>query len=267
MKLYNLSEAEATNKLNLLYRYSHWNTYTIDVITNRHLYLATANQMNDEWEFRISYVQHNDLVGSIDNMFHGCDAALMEDNDVIKEPFQDQNPILQEADAQLINSDRENIGIACFTNSHNNPMMWYHYANCYRGVCLEFTNIFGENIENIDGVVGPVSYGDYPHIDIVNQAKSKNSQDIDPMYRYYYKSITWEQESEFRYIRPICSGYSRYFPFDDTALTAIYCGFRMSASDIKLVYDLANLNNRSATIYTSVVNENGFGFTFKKYEP
>ncbi len=267
MELYNLSEEEATTRLNILYRYSHWNTYTIDVITNRHLYLATANQMNDKWEFRISYVHHNDLVGSIDDMFPGGNPTFIEGNNVVKEPFQDQNPILQEADLQTINSDRENVGIACFTNCNNNPMMWYHYADCYRGVCLEFTSIFDKNKETVDGTVGAVSYGDYPYIDIVNQARSNNSQGIDPMYRYFYKSITWEQENEIRYIRPMGCERSRYLPFDDTVLTAIYCGFRMSESDIKLVYDLAMLNNRCVKVYTSVINENGFGFSFNKYEP
>lgn len=69
MQLYKLVRKDLKNNLHRLYRYAPWTLYTIDVITHRHLYLATASQMNDEWEFRIPYVQHNNLVGSLEEMF------------------------------------------------------------------------------------------------------------------------------------------------------------------------------------------------------
>ena len=266
MELYKLTAEQAAADLHVLYRYAPWNPYTIDVITHQHLYLASASQMNDEWEFRIPYVHHNDLIGTLEDMFQGQSANFTEDDVLIEEPFQDQNGVLHEADVQVINSDRDNIGIACFSNCENNPMMWYHYADKYRGICLEFTNIFGETTNGIEGVVGPVSYGDYPHIDIVSQARL-DPQHIALMYRYFHKSTTWQQEHEYRYITYICDGRSRYFPFGDTVLTAIYCGFRMSPCDIQLVYDLAMLYNRSVAVYTSALGENDFGFTFSRYEP
>ena len=266
MQLYNLTRADLTDSLRRLYRYAPWNPYTIDVITRKHLYLATAGQMNDEWEFRIHYVQRNNSVGSLEDMFHNLEVQLTVDGESVSEPFQDQNPVLWEADAQIIDSDRENIGTACFTVSNNNSMMWYHYADRYSGVCMEFTNFFSEDILNRDGVFGRVSYGDYPNIDIINESRS-NPSHIDPLYRFFYKANEWKQEKEYRYIVPICQRHDRYFPFDNGVLSAIYCGFRMEEYTLSLLYDLATRDNDSVTVYRSSLRENGFGLEFNEYTP
>lgn len=255
-----------TNNLHRLYRYAPWTLYTIDVITHRHLYLATASQMNDEWEFRIPYVQYNNLVGSLEEMFPNQAVQLTADDKVIAEPFQNQNAILSEIDRKIISSDRENIGIACFANDNNNSMMWYHYANKYTGVCMEFTNIFGEDIDNIQGVFGAVSYGEYPCIDVIDKSRS-NPLGIDPMCRFFYKSIEWQNESEYRYIVPICHGDDRYFPFDNGVLSAIYCGFKMEEHNLRLLYDLATRDDDSITVYRSSLRENNFGLDFNEYTP
>ena len=265
MEPYKLSMEDLKNKVHKLYRYVPWNKYTIDVITHRHLYLATASEMNDEWEFRISYVQNNNLVGSLKEMVANQEVELTVDDKSITEPFQNQNFILREADAQSINSDRKNIGIACFTDSNNNSMMWYHYADRYTGVCMEFMNIFGEDIDNIRGVFGAVSYGPYSRIDLIEQLRS-NPLGFDPMYRFFYKSIEWQQESEYRYIIPVCQG-ARYFPFSDTTLSSIYCGFRMDEHDLRLLYDLSTRDNNGVRVYRSRLRENDFGLDFEEYVP
>lgn len=33
---------------------------------------------------------------------------------------------------------RKNTGIYCFTKSEDNILMWSHYANEHKGICLEF---------------------------------------------------------------------------------------------------------------------------------
>lgn len=37
-----------------------------------------------------------------------------------------------------IKDDVQNLGITCFTTDPLNPLMWAHYANGHRGVCIEY---------------------------------------------------------------------------------------------------------------------------------
>lgn len=54
---------------------------------------------------------------------------------------------------------------------------------------MELTNIFGEDIDNIQGVFGAVSYGEYPCIDVIDKSRS-NPLGIDPMCRFFINLLS-----------------------------------------------------------------------------
>lgn len=264
MQFFKLNDEEKKIIMHKLYRYAPLNKYTIDVITHRHIYLATAKQMNDEWEFRTRYVQHDNRVGTLSGMFTGWTAVMDIDGDEKPEPFQDQNDVLIEIDSENIESDRENLGIACFTTGNNNSSMWYHYADCYKGVCLEFTDLFSEEENFKEGVFGKVIYDKYPYWNVSNN-KDQPVPLCCPIIRLFYKSNEWKCENEYRYVVPICMGRDRYINYNSTVLTAIYLGHMMDECDKRLVYDLAHANNSEVKIFNSNVIENNFGYNFKEY--
>ena len=263
MILYNLNK-EGKTVLHKLYRYAPWNTYTIDVIFNRHLYMASAEKMNDKLEFRIADVQDNEQYGRLESMFSGCQAELEVDEQPVNTPFQDLNKLHSEMDKERIESDRKRIGIICFTESKQNSMMWYNYADKYTGVCLEFTDIFSNENNKRGGVFGAVSYGESPRIDIIEKLKTSQIPD-EILLRYFYKSSDWRAENEYRYIN--YNGRDAYFPFGDDILTAVYCGPEMREENLKQVYNLVTLKNHKVKVYKTSFRKNDFGFNFEEYVP
>lgn len=87
------------------------------------------------------------------------------------------------------------------------------------------------------------------------------------MYRFFYKSIEWKPEKEYRYIVLICQGHDRYFPFDNGVLSAIYCGFQMEEHVLRSLYDLVAHDDDSVTMYRASLRKNNFGFDFNEYTP
>jgi hypothetical protein len=56
----------------------------------------------------------------------------------------------------IVDRALQNIGIFCLSEQNDDILMWSHYADCHRGICLEFSNI-------PDGHLHPVEYRkDYP---------------------------------------------------------------------------------------------------------
>jgi hypothetical protein len=52
--------------------------------------------------------------------------------------------IIPKTDAEEINEAitgfKEKIGIICFSETYDNPLMWAHYAGNYGGICVEYTS-------------------------------------------------------------------------------------------------------------------------------
>ncbi|WP_069660253.1 DUF2971 domain-containing protein [Arcticibacter eurypsychrophilus] len=116
--------------------------------------------------------------------------------------------------------------ISCFTSENNNLLMWSHYADCYRGVCLGF-----ETTQINDSYLVMLEEVKYSE----NFPKLKSLTNI-PLLTT--KSTYWKYEKEFRLIN--IGGYNK-IEFDQTALKEVIIGFKMDkAIKAALVEHLRN---------------------------
>lgn len=114
-----------------------------------------------------------------------------------------ENPHLTDlSDEKLLNmaiSEYEekisNMGVISFTESPQNILMWSHYADEHKGICLEFTLNDGQALNDV--AIYKVSYEYYyPEIDF---EKIWNINGLAKI--LLTKSEEWESEKEFRLIR------------------------------------------------------------------
>lgn len=85
-------------------------------------------------------------------------------------------------------------GIICFTTDWTHPMMWSHYADRHRGVCLGF------DIVNARPII-PIEYT--PNLLAVKDFKVKKIDDIntlDYMRTWFVKYEAWAYEAEARMV-------------------------------------------------------------------
>ena len=182
-------------KLPLLYRYSPADYNNIRNIEKEELFLSDIRSMNDIFEGVTTHVSE-DFISHLDDL----------------------------------------KGIAyckSFTENKNDLLMWSHYADEYRGMCVEYD--LSKLSENILYHLFPViyqeqkinsnfynyaleSYADYLKM-IEEQNEPNNPEDLlDILSKFIIKSRCWKEENEWRIIAAHIHIYDEAERFDDAAV-------------------------------------------------
>jgi hypothetical protein len=111
---------------------------------------------------------------------------------------------------QLIESNINAFGILSLTKNPKSFDMWSRYANGHKGCLIELSLGFNTNpafqSENQEAYpVVPVSYVDYPRIDLLECASGDGTITSDLLKGkiFYTKGVRWATESEYRLVRPL----------------------------------------------------------------
>lgn len=117
--------------------------------------------------------------------------------------------------------------VCCFTTDLKNELMWAHYADSNKGVCLEFNLSKTPELFN---KIFPVEYND--------QFSVINSMDDLPK-ALLRKRTAWQYEKEWRILTNVRGGK----PFNKSSLTSIYFGCNVPTNKIEEVRKLMIAND------------------------
>lgn len=137
-----------------------------------------------------------------------------------------------------------NIGVSCFSETHDHALMWGHYSNKHKGFCIEYDmDLLIEKNPKIAGQLIPVIYTVTRPIFDKNMISSfdiKNGKLEVAAYanKYFTKALVtkskiWRYEKEWRVISKVIDG--REVSFD--CLSAIYLGAKASHDLIDFMKD------------------------------
>lgn len=133
---------------------------------------------------------------------------------------------LRENKKKIIDTFDE-MGVACFSARLDSILMWSHYADGHKGLCLEFDTKYlpFSDREKLHRLIYSNSY---PRLSPIAIFQSSNMP-FDPLVT---KSKDWEYEEEWRFITDKGNWLLEYEP---KALTAIYFGCLMPIAQRKQV--------------------------------
>lgn len=128
-----------------------------------------------------------------------------------------------------------NIGITCFSETYDNPLMWSHYTNKHKGFCVEYDiDMLIKNNPKTAGQLLPVIYLDNRPIFDKNMISAINIKSGKPVIaedanKYFTKVLVtkakmWKYEKEWRLISKVDE--SRIFNLN--CITGIYLGAKTS---------------------------------------
>jgi hypothetical protein len=84
-----------------------------------------------------------------------------------------------------------NRGILCFSKSWENPVLWSHYGDKHRGICLGF--------DVPDGLLEPIRYVESMKLVDLNLENSKSQLDVNIMKELLHQKYKdWNYEKEWR---------------------------------------------------------------------
>ncbi len=219
-----------------LYKYQPFTTQTLANLTNRQIWFSKPARFNDPFDCGLKV--WNASLGS-------------EDLRYLFQQYRARNTEPEEWDARYLSEGapnerfREDIergieggftdrhaairerGVACFSETCKDLLMWAHYADGHRGFCLEFDTSF-DQFPNAQAV----KYSsEVPSVDAMELLKNPAlSNVLDAM--VLTKSDRWRYEKEWRLLH--MEGDHQY-TYDWKALTGIYLGAAMPEAHQEMI--------------------------------
>jgi hypothetical protein len=143
-----------------------------------------------------------------------------------------------------INADSTSeYGVLCMSRNCTDPLLWAHYADKHRGVCLGF------DIPDNPSVVHPVIYVDERELqDPYLLLKTLSSRPLEVaqsavMRKLLLKYKRWEYEDEVRLFKRLGRGLTFVlFDDEDFALKQVILGLRCTASKKSILQRLRGYN-------------------------
>lgn len=129
---------------------------------------------------------------------------------------------------KAVKTAQDSFRIACFTNCWHNSLMWGHYADGMRGVCIKY--------EIPDSDIHKVEYGNPYEVSTYNILTGKVEQEVERT--FLRKNKDWSYENEFRIIRR-----EDFYRIRKGAVKAIYFGYKCDSGKAKFVCDIAKASH------------------------
>jgi hypothetical protein len=235
-----------------LYKYKPINQFTLDIIANDRIFYPLPESFNDPFDTKCSFRNKSALTQSTNAQ-------------KIARAFPDENPsdilVFTRTDLtpkiDVFNNMLKNFGILSLAEDAKNILMWSHYAEDHKGICIEFerneVNGLGDS-----GKTKKVNYTkNYPSLSS-KTLLSKKDTESSLMRVLYTKSESWGYEQEWRMFMP--KGNTVYSV--PGRVKSIIFGARASNMDIDTIEKL--IKNKNVVLKKAVLKESEFGIKLEK---
>lgn len=249
------------------YKYCAFDKYTIENILKSQVYFNTVCNFNDPLEFKPV---------SLEN--------IKKENRLFINTSGD-TPSSKEVELNyknFLNKITNLYGIFCLSQKKDNLLMWSHYANNHKGICLEFEinlpdknftkKFFEQTIEDFLDInhlknmfttyfIAPVLY---QHNRVIPEiiVEPEKRIGINITYALITKFKYWEYEWEFRIILELKNKIKRIFPcpinYHPQCLTGIILGERTNAEDEETLKLLIKKLEHKPTLYKAMLDDNEY---------
>jgi len=159
------------------------------------------------------------------------------------------------------------VGVLSLAERHDSLLMWSHYADSHKGLCIEFDR----TAEPLHSSAMPVQYShDYPKVDFfrVDEVIARGGPDTALVFRdfvnkvYLTKSVDWQYEAEWRVVDPIRGRGMR--PFPPEAITQVFLGCRLKLEDRERVLQWVESGPTNPHLVQARANERAFELDFEE---
>jgi hypothetical protein len=132
-------------------------------------------------------------------------------------------------------------GVICFSNSWKDPLMWAHYGNKHKGICLGF-DISDEHIKPIEYIPELMQ----PDVDMKKEFGGVDESYFEKLFNLKYEG--WKYEKEVRVLVPLEEQHPSGFYFTDfkgnMSLKEVILGPRCTVSLDEIKKHLYGYNER-----------------------
>jgi hypothetical protein len=235
------------------------NSHTKSILTANELYFSCPTKFNDPYDCNppINSNATEEEIKDWLNLMRFSEEFLP----TVKNLLENDPDFIKRTALEKIN----NIGICCFSTLENSILMWSHYADYHKGICLTF-----DINQDPDFFLTPciVHYAQIlPHFNYFNN----NSKEITKLIRT--KFTDWSYESEVRILKSNAeiqnnknSANPRIFKFKNEALIEIIFGTNTSEEDIKIIKKLCEKSGKNHVKFSKMKLKEGIHYGLEKVD-
>lgn len=177
------------------FKFRQANKNLLEGLLRSQLYFAQPSALNDPYDCQVDITEA---------LKRAIALAPAEQKDALQQVLQGK-PILEQ-----INRDVKSFGVYSFSGNINNHVLWSHYADEHRGVCLTYNIPQDFIVDPVNKMFGytPIEYGNDPLTSFfLNYKFPEGDSDIRDFVTegmkmlLSIKAIDWKYEGEARFIR------------------------------------------------------------------
>lgn len=234
------------------------------IVLHNELYFAPAKTFNDPFDLRpvFSFDAPKAMqVKEYERLSKRYEPGLNREQrraqakEVVKNSLSRKNikateEVIQTQHARVLNED---VGVYCVSTKHDDILMWSHYADYHRGICLEF-----------DGEAQLMAHA---HRVLYSQKRVpiyaySDDKDASMTKALLTKSVHWEYEKEWRLINYQSGpGTVKFRPEN---LTGIVIGALASEDTVALIKQWVKARSRALDIYQASLSKTDYALEIKK---
>ncbi|WP_018341964.1 DUF2971 domain-containing protein [Cytophaga aurantiaca] len=244
------------NTPQILYKYRNWyDVHHKSLLTDKELYFVSAKEFNDPFDINIK-LDYAAL--SIDEFEQYC-INLLKTDDLTTDELRKQlrnhpdfyTPEGLELQAKLqIEELRKTLGIYCLSAIWDSIPMWGYYGDSHKGYCIGLKT---DNIYEKCSTLSEVSYqNEYPVL--IPRVDLNNFDNF--ARQFSYKSISWEHEKEYRFIK--LHFVNQIIKYNSKDVAEIILGFCMKPEYKVEILDICKTNFPDIPIYETELNPRQF---------
>jgi Protein of unknown function (DUF2971) len=236
-----------------VYKYRALNSNTEKIFETLKLWFSNPLDFNDPFDCQV-IVDTKNSENEIAN-FLRQNALGMSSSDVKRfSRLWSKNPAgWKEMVSNTIHKSVNEKGVCCFASNNDNILMWSHYTNSHKGICLKFDVLADTDFFSVPF---HVNYSkDYPYY---NHLKD-NSQLVKHLMQT--KADIWQYEGEVRVLKLTAGAYE----FKKEALKEICFGWcNCTTDEIKRIKNLVQANNFNVVFTKATKSAEQFSLNIKK---
>lgn len=220
-----------------IFKYFTFNKNTITALINNTLWFSAPGSFNDPFDCRYTIdadPQDYDILNFYYNQAKDTNSKLTKDEFILgyKAPLKPE--FLIDLEEHHFQNSFQRQGICCFSEIHNNRLMWAHYADNVKGICLVFDTSIKVNEDYFRFSKSKVKYRGGLIRKFYDASKYFEVTDI-----LYTKNKMWSYEYEIRERMSFQKENSnRSVYFDPSTLVGIILGAKMPENDKQTIRNL-----------------------------
>ena len=121
----------------MIYKYRNLNDHTREMIKNNTLYFSNPLKYNDPFDTIINFY----FEGDYDLLCHKFMELGVKNYEKFAEKLCRHNDFTE---IYKNNPDLLNLSLSCFSEECDNILLWSHYANEHKGICLEYKTVVND---------------------------------------------------------------------------------------------------------------------------